>query len=66
MAYKSVDQQMSFTLSADDISELLGISRSNAYVLMHSKGFPTLRIGKRVMVPRDEFFAWIKDQLPER
>jgi hypothetical protein len=26
---------------------------------MHSKGFPTLRIGKRMLVPKDKFLEWL-------
>ena len=34
--------QLPLALSAEDVSQVLGISRANAYALMHSKGFPTL------------------------
>ena len=32
------------TLSARDLAELLGISRSAAYALFHREDFPTLKI----------------------
>lgn len=35
------------TLSARDLAELLGISRSAAYALFHREDFPTLKIGRR-------------------
>ena len=34
------------TLSARDLAELLGISRSAAYALFHREDFPTLKIGR--------------------
>ena len=46
-------------LSAKDISRYLGISKANSYQLMDSNGFPTLRIGKRKLVPKDKFLIWI-------
>ena len=46
-----------------DVAQVLGISRANAYVLMHSKGFPTLKIGKRMTVPKDKLIAWMEKQL---
>lgn len=49
------------TLSANDISRYLGISRANSYQLMESKGFPTLRIGKRKLVPKDKFLVWVNN-----
>ena len=41
-------------LSAEQLAQTLGISRAGAYQLLHSEGFPTLRIGKRMLVPRDK------------
>lgn len=55
--------QLPLALSAEDISQVLGISRANAYALMHSKGFPTLKIGKRMTVPKDKLMEWMEKQL---
>ena len=60
--YTSYDQ-LPLALSAEDVSQVLGISRANAYALMHSKGFPTLKIGKRMTVPKDKLIAWMEKQL---
>ena len=46
-------------LTAAELAGALGISKAGAYTLIHSKGFPTLRIGKRLMVPKDKLAAWI-------
>lgn len=47
-------------LNATQLSEVLGISRAGAYNLMHREDFPTLRIGKRMLVPRDRLLIWIE------
>ena len=46
-------------LNATQVSEVLGISRAGAYNLMHREDFPTLLIGKRMLVPKDKLLAWI-------
>ena len=46
-------------LTATELVGALGISRAGAYALLHRKGFPALRIGKRLMVPKDKLTAWI-------
>ena len=51
------------TLSAIDVSRYLGISKANSYQLLNSKGFPTLKIGKRKLVPKDKFLVWINSNL---
>ena len=59
-SYKSYDELPLF-LQADLISDVLGISISSAYELMHEKGFPALRIGNRIVVPRDKFIQWVDE-----
>ena len=54
--------QLPLTLCAEHISQILGISRSATYTLLRSKGFPTIYIGKRMVVPKDKFIAWIEEQ----
>lgn len=49
------------TLCAEDVAAVLGISRTNAYALLNREDFPTLHIGKRLLVPRDKFIQWIND-----
>ena len=52
-------EQLPITLTADHVAAALGISRANAYILLRSDGFPTLHIGKRIVVPKDRFLQWI-------
>ena len=59
--YTSIDQ-LPITLCAEEVAQVLGISRAGAYTLMHSEGFPVIRIGKRMIVPRDKFLQWLEDQ----
>ena len=56
--FTSVDQ-LPLTLNADQVAAVLSISRANAYTLMHSKGFPTIQIGKRMIVHRDKLIEWM-------
>lgn len=59
--YKSFDQ-LPLTINADQLAAVLGISRAQAYVLMRSKGFPTIHIGKRMVVHRDKLMEWMDEQ----
>ena len=63
--YTSLDQ-LPLALSADDVAQVLGISRANAYNLMHSKGFPTIKIGKRMTGPKDKLIEWIDRQMSSK
>ena len=56
--------ELPYTLSVEELAAFLGISRVGAYNLCHAKGFPSMRIGKRILIPRDRFLAWL-NELPE-
>ena len=56
--YTSYDE-LPLMLSVAEVAAALGISRAGAYELVHGKGFPALKIGSRIVVPRDKFLAWI-------
>ena len=47
-------------LNAKHLEKTLGISRASVYKLMHSEDFPTVKVGKRMLVPRDKFFVWLE------
>ena len=48
-------------LNAETVAKLLGISISSSCELMHEKGFPSLRIGSRLIVPKEKFRAWVEE-----
>ena len=50
------------TLTAPEVGEVLGISRAAAYELVRSAGFPHMKIGSRILIPRDKFIRWIDEQ----
>jgi hypothetical protein len=57
--YKSYDELPLF-LNASMVAEALGVSPSSGYELMHEKGFPALRIGSRIVVPKEKLIAWVE------
>lgn len=59
--YKAYDDLPLF-LNADTIAKVLGIAPSSAYELMHESDFPKLRIGNRMIVPKEKFIAWVEQR----
>ena len=57
--YKNYDELPLF-LNAETISKLLGISLTTVYELMHTKDFPVLRLGNRLVVPKEKFKKWVE------
>lgn len=59
-SYKSYDDLPLFLNSAT-VAKVLGVSPSSGYELMHEPGFPGLRIGNRMVVPKEQFIQWVKE-----
>ena len=57
--YNSYDDLPLF-LNAAMVAKVLGIAPSSAYELMHESDFPTLKIGSRIIVPKEEFVEWVE------
>lgn len=52
------------TMSADDVAWELGISRSCAYAVMRSRGFPSMRVGvRRIVCYRKDFEKWVAEKM---
>ena len=58
-AYKSYEDLPLF-LNAELVAQVLGISPAGAYHLLHSEGFPVLKIGTRMVVPKEKFRQWVE------
>lgn len=56
--YKNYDE-LPLMLNVVQVAAVLGISRAGAYELVHSEGFPALKIGSRIVVPKDRLQEWI-------
>ena len=57
--YKSYDDLPLF-LNAEMVARVLGVSPASSYELMHEEGFPVLRIGSRMVVPKEKFIQWVE------
>ena len=54
--------QLPLFLNANTVAQVLGVSISSAYELMHEWGFPALRVGNRIIVPKEKFCQWVEEQ----
>jgi predicted DNA-binding transcriptional regulator AlpA len=42
------------------VAQVLGIAPSSAYELMHESNFPVLKVGSRMVVPKEKFIEWVE------
>ena len=57
--YKTYEELPLF-LNAEIVAKVLGVSLSSCYELMHEPGFPILKIGNRMVVPKEKFIQWVE------
>jgi|CZCA01.1.fsa_nt_gi excisionase family DNA binding protein len=43
-----------------EVAALLGINLPKAYELARQEGFPAIRIGRRIVVPKEAFHRWLE------
>ena len=53
-------EELPLMLSVPEMAAALGISLAGAYELVRTEGFPALKIGSRIVIPKDELQEWVK------
>ena len=51
--------ELPLLLNVKQLADLLGVSDSSVYELIQEDDFPSLRIGKRIVIPKGELRKWI-------
>ena len=59
-------EDLPLMLSVPEMATALGISRAGAYELARSEGFPALRIGTRIVIPKDQFIEWVNRKVADK
>lgn len=62
--YKCIDD-LPITFGPAELSTILGISRNKAYELANRTDFPKYRVGKKIIVSKKHFIAWMDAQFGE-
>lgn len=49
------------TYNVSEAARVLGISRPKMYDLCHSRGFPAIFLGRRIVIPAEKFHTWMDE-----
>lgn len=63
--YKSYEE-LPLMLSVPEVAAVLGISQAGAYELVRTEGFPSLKVGSRIVVPKEKFIEWIDENTAKK
>ena len=56
-------EELPLFLNAATVSKVLGVSPSSGYELMHESNFPVLKVGNRLLVPKEKFIQWVESNI---
>lgn len=51
------------TLTVEEAAELTGIGKSLMYEWANSKGFPMIRVGRRILIIKSKFTEWLENNI---
>lgn len=51
------------TMTVKEFSELMGIGYIKAYELTRSKGFPCIKVGKKILIITSKIDEWIENSI---
>lgn len=57
--YNSIDD-LPATFKVNDLAQVMGINKNAAYELAKENGFPSITIGTRILVIKEQFKKWLE------
>jgi len=61
-AQKIKRDELPLCITPRDVAKIMGINVTAAYGLARRTDFPSLRVGVRIVIPRDAFLSWLDRQ----
>ena len=54
--------ELPLVLTMRQVQDITGLSKPKVYELAHTRGFPVVRFGRALRVPREAFLRWLNEQ----
>ncbi|MCB5397630.1 helix-turn-helix domain-containing protein [Intestinibacter bartlettii] len=54
---------MKKTMSVKEFSKLYNIGMNNAYKIVNTSGFPAIRVGRKIIIIRDQVDKWMLEKI---
>ncbi len=53
--------EMPLIMTVLDVGRIMGISKVKAYELVKTDGFPIIKVGRRITIPKPAFERWLNN-----
>ena len=47
-------------INTKELQNIMGIGKNTAYKLVKLKGFPSIKIGNKILIPHNKLYDWIE------
>lgn len=54
-----MENKLCYTVA--EVAKLIGVSKPMAYDMVHIQGFPHIRVGTRIRIPKNAFHLWFDE-----
>jgi len=54
------------TLTVKEVAQALGVNVNAAYELVKQKDFPSIKVGRRILIPEEAFNRWLNNKAEEK
>ena len=54
-----IDKEYPVLYTVNDIMNIFGLGQNKAYELLHSSGFPSIKLNRKILVEKSKLEAWI-------
>ncbi|KPV42070.1 hypothetical protein AN477_19685 [Alicyclobacillus ferrooxydans] len=58
----NVDSTVPAQLTVREAAKVIGLGKNKMYELTRRKGFPCIRDGWKIIIPRDALFRWLEEE----
>ena len=55
-------QKNEMAMTVQEVADSLGVCVPTAYGLVNRPGFPKIRVGRRILIPREAFIRWLNEE----
>ena len=63
MSQEAVPRIVAEMLTVMEMMNFMHVSRATAYQLVNSEGFPVIRIGRKILIPKKQLETWIEEHM---
>lgn len=61
--WEGINENDKIVYTMKDLMKIFNCGKNYAYSLVKIKGFPTIKIGKKIYIPKDNLQKWISENL---